>query len=439
MKAGNPDVTRRTADQARQLQQSGWYHSMEWPSGEITTGLQSLQQQRQRLSHFPIPQDLTGKSVLDIGAWDGWFGFELERRGASLTAIDVAENPRYLAAKRRLNSQARYEVIDICDPAVVSLGRFDIVLFLGVLYHVKHPVLALEHVCALTRGLACIESYVIDHGDLTAPPLMEFYEGEELCGQFDNWIGLNCSCLMAMARTAAFAQIELLNVTDQRAHFVAHRQRELPSTPHPAFLIQSFENAATHEELFAAAGDEYITMLFHAPESFGQRTSLFLRTEAVDTPAATLNHQRQHLWQANFRFPPGITHSVTAARLHWESYSSDNTIDIPVGRRQEPMVPDQALSIEILTDGRTWERDQVRLGSGACLSLWAYGLANALIDEVFIEIAGHRLPALYISKLNDQGLSQVNVMIPIGIPPGEHQVILVAQSISTAPHPVLAQ
>ena len=56
----------------------------------------------------------------------------------------------------------------------MKLGRFDIVLFFGVLYHVKHPLLALEHVCALTTDLACIESYVIDSGAPTSKPMMEF-------------------------------------------------------------------------------------------------------------------------------------------------------------------------------------------------------------------------------------------------------------------------
>ncbi len=108
MKAGNQDVTLQTQQQVRNLQESGWYHSMDWPTGDFTEGLQSLETQRQRLSRFSIPADLTGKSVLDIGAWDGWFGFELERRGAKLTAIDVAENTRYLAARKRMGSNADY-------------------------------------------------------------------------------------------------------------------------------------------------------------------------------------------------------------------------------------------------------------------------------------------------------------------------------------------
>ncbi len=142
----------------RHFQELGWYHSIELPTGEVIVGLQTLEQQRARLARFPIPADLSGKTVLDIGAWDGWFGFELESRGAKLTAIDVFENPRYLAARELLGSHADYRLMDICDPAVLELGSFDSVLFFGVLYHDKHPLLVLEPVCALTKDLAYLKS-----------------------------------------------------------------------------------------------------------------------------------------------------------------------------------------------------------------------------------------------------------------------------------------
>jgi tRNA (mo5U34)-methyltransferase len=48
----------------------------------VIPGFQSIEQLRRRISQFPIPENLTGKRVLDIGAWDGWFSFEMERRGA---------------------------------------------------------------------------------------------------------------------------------------------------------------------------------------------------------------------------------------------------------------------------------------------------------------------------------------------------------------------
>ena len=110
----------------------------------------ALDGQKHRIAQFPIPEDLRGKRVLDIGAWDGWFSFEMERRGAEVLAIDNWDNPRFHEVRRLLNSRVEYRQMDVYDLTPARIGRFDIVLFFGVLYHLKHPLLALERVCALT-------------------------------------------------------------------------------------------------------------------------------------------------------------------------------------------------------------------------------------------------------------------------------------------------
>ena len=68
-------------------EKSGWWHSFELPDGRIIDGVNTLAGLKGRLAQFPIPQDLTGKRVLDIGAWDGWFSFEIERRGAQVVEL----------------------------------------------------------------------------------------------------------------------------------------------------------------------------------------------------------------------------------------------------------------------------------------------------------------------------------------------------------------
>ncbi len=85
-------------------------------------------------------------------------------------------------------------------------------------------MLALERVCELTTDLACVESFVTDEQPSGAIPAMEFYEGTELAGQFDNWVGPNISCLMAMCRTAGFARVDFKSVVDHRAHVICHRK-----------------------------------------------------------------------------------------------------------------------------------------------------------------------------------------------------------------------
>ena len=131
-------------------------------TGRVIPGIQSIEKQRWRLAQFPIPQDLRGKRVLDIGAWDGWFSFEMERRGAQVVAVDATKRTRFLEAKAMLNSKVEHVVADICFLTPRDIGTFDIVLFFGVLYHLKHPMLALERVCELSTDLACVESFVTD-------------------------------------------------------------------------------------------------------------------------------------------------------------------------------------------------------------------------------------------------------------------------------------
>src|ERR1700722_19678980 len=180
------DLTATVQRQNGELAKLGYYHSIELPDGRVIPGLQSIETQRLRLAQFPIPQDLRGKRVLDIGAWDGWFSFEMERRGASVVAVDATSKTRFLEAKAMLNSKVEHVVADICHLTPRDIGYFDIVLFFGVLYHLKHPMLALERVCELSTDLVCVASFVTDEQPSGTIPAMEFYEGTKLAGEFEN-------------------------------------------------------------------------------------------------------------------------------------------------------------------------------------------------------------------------------------------------------------
>src|SRR5580692_11155084 len=186
-RARNVETTEGIGQLIEKFGKLGWYHSIELPDGSVIPGLQTLDQLRERIARYPIPQDLNGKRVLDIGAWDGWFSFEMERRGATVVAVDAIKQDTLLEAKRLLNSRVEFVVEDVQRLSPRDIGYFDIVLFFGVLYHLKHPLLALERVCELTTDMACIESLVTDDPPSGQVPLMEFYEGNELAGQYDNW------------------------------------------------------------------------------------------------------------------------------------------------------------------------------------------------------------------------------------------------------------
>lgn len=142
-RARNQETTEGISKLIGQLSELGWYHSIDLPDGSVIAGIQTLEQLRARIAQYPIPADLRGKRVLDIGAWDGWFSFEMERRGAEVVAVDSARQQTFFEAKKLLGSKVEYIVEDVCHLSARDIGYFDIVLFFGVLYHLKHPLLAL--------------------------------------------------------------------------------------------------------------------------------------------------------------------------------------------------------------------------------------------------------------------------------------------------------
>ena len=121
----------------------------------------------------------------------------------TVTAVDCVELDTFLEARHLLKSKVEYLTLDVNELSARRLGRFDIVLFFGVLYHLRHPLLGLEKAVELSTDLVLIESFVIEsETDRPIPAVMEFYERAELGGQIDNWCGPTpeCSCSLCAAR-----------------------------------------------------------------------------------------------------------------------------------------------------------------------------------------------------------------------------------------------
>lgn len=193
-----------------------WYHAIEVRPGIVTPGSNAADLVLARLE---LPQDCRGMRALDIGARDGFFSFELERRGAEVVAVDymAADKTGFGVAARLLDSQVRFVHGNIYELSPETLGTFDVVLFLGLIYHLPDPFGALEIVRRLSRGRMCLESHVIDHAlqqpdgawrdlpdDLRAVPLMQFYPGRTMNNDPTNFWGPNLACLEAMARETRF-------------------------------------------------------------------------------------------------------------------------------------------------------------------------------------------------------------------------------------------
>lgn len=198
-----------------------WHHQIDLGNGIITPGYDNS---RKKLGRIGLPDDLTGKTVLDVGAWDGFFSFEAERRGAKrVLATDSfswakggwGTQDGFNLARRALNSKVEDKFIDVLELSPEVIGQFDVVLFLGVLYHMRHPLLALEKVASVTRELLIVET-VVDclH---SRRPLIAFYPEEELGADPTNWSGPNPAAVIGMFKTVGFSKVEIIG--DKRSFF----------------------------------------------------------------------------------------------------------------------------------------------------------------------------------------------------------------------------
>jgi tRNA (mo5U34)-methyltransferase len=198
-----------------------WWHSIDLGDGVITLG--RCQLQRWKIDNMGLPVDLRGKAVLDVGSWDGFFSFEAERRGASrVLAIDpekIGPDSCFEFAREVLHSRVEAMEMSVYD-LTPEVGFFDIVLFLGVLYHLKHPLLALERIRSVSRGILILESYHDPRLSLDFPAIA-FYPGGELLGDTSNWWGPNIPAIEAMLKVVGFGEVALIAKSDDRCIFHA--------------------------------------------------------------------------------------------------------------------------------------------------------------------------------------------------------------------------
>lgn len=206
----SPDEIRARASQIR------WHHSIDLGSGIVTPGQDNSPR---KLARLKLPRTLARKSVLDVGAWDGFFSFEAERLGARrVLATDSyvwdgshewADRRGFELARAALGSKVEDRQIDVLDLSPEQIGMFDVVLFLGVLYHMKHPLLSIERVASVTQEMVVVETVV----DMLwhRRPALAFYPENELGRDATNWFGPNPSAVVGMLRAAGFKRVEIVS------------------------------------------------------------------------------------------------------------------------------------------------------------------------------------------------------------------------------------
>jgi len=198
-----------TAEAAQQfLDEAGfvWHQRFQLVPGVYTPGPANLERKFQAAA---IPDDLSGMTALDIGTSNGGAAFDLERRGAErVVAVDIyPENWfGFDALKELLDSRVEYLQGSVYELPELLREDFDIVLFWGVLYHLRHPLLALDNLRALLRGTAFLETAVCD-AELEAASsvsLVRFYRRDELNGDPSNWFAPTVRALVEWCASSGF-------------------------------------------------------------------------------------------------------------------------------------------------------------------------------------------------------------------------------------------
>ncbi len=224
MTSAHRDFTRKEIEE-RVSALGPWFHNLDL-SGVPTAPDHFLgDYPRQKWKHFrdALPADLTGRSVLDIGCNAGFYSLEMKRRGASrVLGIDFdeayLEQARFAAEVSDLDIS--FQKLSAYD--VAALGeRFDVVLFMGVLYHLRHPLLALdlirEHVVgdllvfqSMQRGSDEVAAVKENHNFWNTElflepgfPRLHFIE-RRYANDPTNWWVPNRACVEAMLRSSGF-------------------------------------------------------------------------------------------------------------------------------------------------------------------------------------------------------------------------------------------
>lgn len=201
-----------------------WFHNLHLPDGRETAPehpLGDFPAFKWRQIEGSLPADLAGARALDIGCNAGFYAFQLAARGAEVLALDLDEH--YLQqgrwAARFLDPEGRVEFRQgsVYDLVEVE-GSFEVVLFMGVLYHLRYPLLALDVVAAKVGGTLVLQTLTMpgeesagtpedleidERRRLTEPgwPRAAFVE-HKLAGDPTNWWAADAACVEAMARSA---------------------------------------------------------------------------------------------------------------------------------------------------------------------------------------------------------------------------------------------
>lgn len=203
-----------TEDLAARVKALRWFHSIDLGNGLVTPGDKSVETIKTEQKIFFDPIALKGTTLLDIGAWNGAYSFEATRRGARVLATDHyvwthdvwRGREGFDIANEVLGLDVGTKVIDVPDISVDSVGRHDVVLFLGVLYHLPSPLTLLQSVADVAGECLVVET----HADLLdiKTPALAYYPGTTLNGDPTNFFGPNLAFIVEALRECGYSTFD---------------------------------------------------------------------------------------------------------------------------------------------------------------------------------------------------------------------------------------
>jgi tRNA (mo5U34)-methyltransferase len=216
-----------------------WHQRFELAPGVFTPGVNDI---TWLLDASSFPKDLTGLSVLDIGTTNGAMAFEAERRGSKdVTAVDISDENHYGFRKIAdlLGSNVKFKQASVYELPEVLERTYDVIIFWGVLYHLRHPLLALDSLRRIAAGTCYLESAIHSDDNKSGGHMAKFHRLDDLAGDGTNWWSPTVETTEAWCRSAGFDfELQRLMPPDHPERCLA-KLTVVPGTPE--YLRVSYE------------------------------------------------------------------------------------------------------------------------------------------------------------------------------------------------------
>ena len=218
---------------AQEIATRSWFHTFDLGDGLRTPGYDDT---LNKLEILHLPADLTDRTVLDIGSYDGFFAFECEARGAERVMAtdrwcwewpgnDARRNFDWMRDILGSTVEDRLVSVEELTPEAVD-GTYDVVLFLGVLYHAPDPLGYLRRVREVTRGTLVVET-LVDLLDVDVPAAA-YYPGASMNNDASNHWGPNAAAVEGLLRDAGFTDVRRFDPWSSNRTWALHLDGNRP-------------------------------------------------------------------------------------------------------------------------------------------------------------------------------------------------------------------